>query len=92
MSTKHARGQKRTDPRDAYIQIGIDDETGAHHLYRTHDEQIMVVRDGQITYRYDLLEEGKHINDWVRYVSQKRGWRYRELYIDMADAVDSSLR
>ena len=91
MSTKHSPSQKRTDPRDAYIQIGVDNEN-CHHLYRTKDETVLVVRDGKLTYRYDLLEKGKTVNDWIRYVRQKRGWKFRDLHIDMADFAADRIR
>ena len=91
MSTKAHTGQESTDPRDAYIMIGVDDETGAHHLYRTKDEQILVVEDGQLTHRFDLVKRRSNVNEYIRHVSEVRGWRFRDLYVDMADFADSRI-
>lgn len=88
MSTKHSPTQETTGVRDAYILVGVDNEN-CHHLYRTKDETVLVVRDGRVTYRYDL--DGRSVNDWIRYVRQKRGWKYRDLHINMADFANSRI-
>ena len=90
MIAKQSNSEKRTDPRDAYIQIGVDSE-GAHHIYRTRDETVHVIRDGQRSYRIDLLKRRKTVNDWIRHVSCKRGWKYRDLYVDLGDFADSRI-
>ena len=89
MSTNVRSSDKRTDPRDSYIQIGVDQE-GAHHLYRTEDETVHVIRDGQRTYRQDL--DGRSINEWINYVRGKRGWKHRDLFVDLSDFATSRVR
>ena len=88
MSTKHSPRHQSTDPRDSYIMVGVDQE-GAHHIYRTRDETVHVIKNGQRTYRQEL--DGRSVNAWITFVSERRGWKYRDLHIDMADFASSRI-
>ena len=88
MIAKTSNGNQSTDPRDAYIMIGVDEE-GAHHIYRTRDETVHVIRDGKRTYRQEL--HGRSVNQWINYVRGKRGWKYRDLFVDLGDFANSRI-
>jgi len=88
MSTKANTQQESTDPRDDYIHIGIDTHD-ASHVYRTKDETVLVIEDGRIAYRHDLDE--RSVNEWLDYVTERRGWESRQLYKGMASALFSSV-
>ncbi|OAQ51485.1 hypothetical protein HTG_18945 [Natrinema mahii] len=76
-----------TDPRDDYIPVGVDNE-GAHHVYRTIDESVHVVENGERTVRYDLEDVEKTIDDWIDYIADRRGgFEVQYLFKTMADAI-----
>jgi len=77
-----------TDPRDAYIPIGVDTK-GGHHVYRTTDETVFAIEGGRVTQRYDVSE--RSVNDWIDYVADRRGWESQELYKTAADALGGAL-
>ncbi|AGB17397.1 hypothetical protein Halru_2826 [Halovivax ruber XH-70] len=82
MSVQNTSSQERaepsSDPRADYIHVGIDSE-GAFHCYRTTDETVHVIEDGEVTYRYDLTSD-RSINTWLDYVAHKRGWADQRLF------------
>lgn len=65
-----------TDPRPRYVPLGTD-TAGAHHVYRTADETILVVADGRVTHRLDL--GSRSVDDYVRFVREEtaREWADR---------------
>lgn len=69
--------RKCTDPRPAYLPLGVD-TAGAFHVCRTTDETIHVVEDGTRSHRFDL---GAHsVDDYVRFVRDEvdgRDWATR---------------
>ena len=76
-----------TDPRANYISVGIDNE-GAHHVYRTTDESVHVIENGERTFRYDLKDVEKTIDDWIDYIADRRGgFEVQYLFKTMADAI-----
>ncbi|RZV05210.1 hypothetical protein BDK88_4233 [Natrinema hispanicum] len=76
-----------TDPRANYISVGIDNE-GAHHVYRTTDESVHVIENGERTVRYDLEDVEKTIDDWIDYIADRRGgFEVQYLFKTMADAI-----
>ncbi|QFU84298.1 hypothetical protein [Natronorubrum aibiense] len=76
-----------TDPRADYIPIGIDNE-GAHHVYRTTDESVHVIENGERAFRYDLEDVEKTIDDWIDYITDRRGgFEVQYLFKTMADAI-----
>src|SRR6056297_1702624 len=76
-----------TDPRADYISVGIDNE-GAHHVYRTSDESVHVIENGERTVRYDLEDIEKTIDDWIDYIADRRGgFEVQYLFKTMADAI-----
>jgi len=77
-----------TDPRDAYIPIGVDTK-GGHHVYRTTDETVFAIEGGRVTQRYDVSE--RSVNDWIDYVADRRGWESQELHKTAADALGGAL-
>lgn len=79
------------DPRDDYIPVGTDNED-AHHVYRTTDESVHVIKDGERTVRYDLEELEKSINNWIDYVYARReGFEVQHLYKNLNSAVTGTL-
>ncbi|MFD1564419.1 hypothetical protein ACFR99_12765 [Haloarchaeobius amylolyticus] len=76
-----------TDPRANYISVGIDNE-GAYHVYRTTDESVHVIENGERTVRYDLEDVEKTIDDWIDYIADRRGgFKVQYLFKTMADAI-----
>lgn len=63
----------RTDPRQRNILLGIDAD-GAHHVYQTRLERVVVVDPdaGEIVHVQDLGE--KDVDDWMRHVENDREW------------------
>lgn len=81
----------RSGPRPDYIFIGTD-TIGADHLYRTVDEHVLVIEDGDLVQDYDLEEIGKEVNDWIDYVEAKRdGFEVQHLYKDLGGAVGGAI-
>ncbi|WP_408960158.1 hypothetical protein [Natrinema sp. 74] len=79
------------DPRDDYIPIGIDKE-GAHHVYRTIDESVHVIEDGERPVRYDLEDLDKTIDDWIDYVDAHRdGFEIQHLYRTLSGSLESAV-
>ena len=77
--------RKRTDPRPAYIELG-DDSDGASHVYRTTDESIHVVQNGQRV-QYFVLN-GRSVDDYVKFVRDEvedRAWENRRSIADDED-------
>ncbi|WP_436347057.1 hypothetical protein [Natronorubrum sp. FCH18a] len=84
--------RSRTDPRLDYIEIGVDADVGASHVYRTVDETVLVIEGGEIAYRYDLEELGKSVNNWIDYVEARRGGFARQhLYKDLEGAIGGTV-
>jgi len=88
MSTTHSQTDNSTDPRDDYIHIGVDQE-GASHCYRTTDESIFAIDNGEVIHHFDL--DGRSVNTYIDHVAEARGWQSRQLYKGMASALFSSL-
>ncbi|WP_306055611.1 hypothetical protein [Natronococcus wangiae] len=86
--TVSARG--RTDPRPDYILVGVDTD-GAHHVYRTIDESVHVIDSHERTYRYDLEALEKTINDWIAYITTRRGFATQHLYTTLADSLTDAI-
>lgn len=80
-----------TNPREDYIPVGTDTD-GAHHVYRTVDESIHVIKDGERTVRYDLESHNKSINDWIDYVDARRnGFEVLHLYKTLASSLENAV-
>ncbi|MFA9427052.1 hypothetical protein [Natronorubrum sp. A-ect3] len=79
------------DSRADYIFVGVDNE-GAHHVYRTTDESVHVIENGERTFRYDLEDVEKTIDDWIDYIYDRRGgFEAQYLFKTMADAIVSAV-
>jgi hypothetical protein len=77
----------RSTGREDYIVIGVD-QIGASHVYRTFDETVLVIDDGEIEHRYDLEALGKDVNEWIEFVEWRRGgFEEQYLYKSAADAL-----
>ena len=77
MKESDPNAPKRTDPRPAYIELG-DDTHGAFHGYRTTDETIHVVQDGERVQKFVL--NGRSVDDYVNFVRddvEGREWENR---------------
>jgi len=88
MATNATTTQNRTAVRPAYITLGRD-ETGASHVYRTTDETVHVVADGERTHRQDLGD--KSVDEWMGYVDARRGWDQRLYARSFGEAIDIQL-
>jgi hypothetical protein len=85
MNESDANARKRTDPRPAYIELG-DDTDGASHVYRTTDETIHVVQNGQRIQKFVL--NGRSVDDYVKFVRDEvdgREWENRRYIADDED-------
>ncbi len=89
MSTTQSHTEERTDPRDDYIHIGIDQEGGAH-CYRTRDERVFWIENGDVAQEFPLCELNRTVNDYIDHVDDRRGWASQELYKTMADSLADS--
>mgnify|MGYP000047146048 CR=1 FL=1 len=78
MSTKTPHRKKsshrRGDIRDNYIPLGTDAD-GRAHVYRTLDESIHVIADGQRVHREDVTR--RTVDEWMAYVEGRVGWADR---------------
>ncbi|WP_222913543.1 hypothetical protein [Natrinema sp. SYSU A 869] len=80
-----------TGPREDYIPIGTDTE-GAHHVYRTTDESVHVIGDGERTVRYDLEGLHKSIDDWIDYIDARRdGFETQHLYKTLSGSLENTV-
>ena len=66
----------RTGYRPTYIELGVDAE-GRSHVYRTSDETVHVIADGERVHVEAL--DGRHVDEWMAYVAERVGWT-REVY------------
>jgi hypothetical protein len=89
-TTETVSARSRTDPRPDYILVGIDTE-GAHHVYRTTDESVHVIDNTERTYRYDLEALEQTIDDWIEYVTTRRGFTTQHLYTTLADSLTDAI-
>ncbi|ELZ96638.1 hypothetical protein [Haloferax sulfurifontis] len=82
MKESDANARKRTDLRPAYIELG-DDTDGASHVYRTTDESIHVVQNGERIQKFVL--NGRSVDDYVKFVRDEvdgREWENRRYIAD----------
>lgn len=85
MKKSNRNPRKRTDPRPGYIKLG-DDTDGAFHIYRTTDETIHVVQNGERVQKFDL--NGRSVDDYVKFVRDdldEREWANRRYLADDED-------
>lgn len=72
----------RSSVRPAYILLGRD-TAGASHVYRTTDETIHVVQDGERVQKFVL--DGRSVDDYVTFVRDDvddREWETRRYIAD----------
>ncbi|MGQ3723548.1 hypothetical protein [Natrialba aegyptia] len=88
----HQPSSERKDPRDDYILIGTDAD-GGDHIYRTKDEHVLVVEDGEVTQNYDLEDHDATVNEWIDYVETKiyGGFESQYLFKTMGDWVSEAI-
>ena len=77
-----------TDPRPAYIDIGTDTE-GAHHVYHTRRERVIVIQDSERERVQDLGRRDVH--DWMDHVTDVRGWSSRSMYRSFGESLAAGL-
>jgi len=69
-----------TDPRPAYVRLGVD-ERGASHVYDTETETVHIVHpDGSRGRR--VIGDGQTVDGWVEAVADGWGWADRTYGID----------
>ena len=74
--TADNRGGVRPD----YIELGTD-TAGASHIYRTFNETIVVVQNGESTDRFDVAD----VDDYVTFARDEvadRDWANRSYFAD----------
>jgi hypothetical protein len=76
MQPKQPWSDSRTGYRPTYITLGTDAEDRSH-VYRTPDETVHVVADGDRVHVEAL--EGRSVDEWMAYVDERVGWT-REVY------------
>jgi hypothetical protein len=84
MTTNTRQAKKSTDPRPAYIRLGVDNR-GAHHCYDTRTETIHIIHDDGSRER-KLLDDDHDVDDWMDAVDGSWGWdtqRYGQSLGDM---------
>ena len=84
--------RNRNGVRPAYIWLGEDTE-GASHVYRTIDETIHVVQDGERVQRFAL--GARTIDDYVKFVRDEvdgRDWQNRRYYTDDENPFEALAR
>lgn len=60
--------------------LGVDSK-GQYHLYRRAAREVVVQNvDGDVEQRQNLAPG--HVNEWLRYVAEKRGWQTRSTVTD----------
>jgi hypothetical protein len=85
MKESNPNARKRTDPRPNYIPLGGDTD-GASHVYRTTDETIHVVQDGERVQQFSLGT--RTVDDYVKFVRddvEGREWENRRYIADDED-------
>jgi hypothetical protein len=81
----NADAQNGTDSRvrDSTITLG-EDERGALHIYRPHDELVHVVTaDGKREHVEDVA--GRPVEDWMAFVEDRRGWEDKRYGVGLAE-------
>lgn len=84
MSTNVQTNQEGTDPRPAYIDLGVDGN-GAHHTYSTRTHTVHVVDDEGRTHAIDLGE--KLLDEYMGFVDARRGWSTRRYGRSLAEVI-----
>ncbi|QCW04935.1 hypothetical protein FGF80_04240 [Natrinema pallidum] len=73
---------KRSCVRPDYIELG-EDTAGASHVYRTFDETVLGVQNGELVQRFDL--NGRSVDEYVKFVRDEvddRDWADHHYYAD----------
>ncbi|WP_114576288.1 hypothetical protein [Saliphagus sp. LR7] len=76
--------EKRTDPRPAYIHLGVDIEGGSH-VHHVFSESVYTIEGTAVAYHECL--DGHPISTYLKYVADRRGWLLRSLDRRAADAL-----
>jgi hypothetical protein len=74
--------RKRTDPGPTYILLGRDTD-GASHVYRTMDEWVYAILDGERVQRFALV--ACTVDDYVKFVRDEMDdpdWKNRRYVAD----------
>ncbi|MFC4989400.1 hypothetical protein [Saliphagus infecundisoli] len=79
--------EKRTDPRPAYIPLGVDTED-ASYVYHTRTESVYTIEGTTVAYHQSL--EGHSINVYMDYVADRRGWADRRLHRTLGDGLEQA--
>jgi len=72
------------DVRPAYIRLGTD-ATGASHVYRTTDETVHVVIDGEREHVADVAD--RPVDDWMAFIRDRRGWATERYGVGLVDML-----
>jgi hypothetical protein len=76
--------EKASPIRRNYVPLGTD-QHGARHLYRTVDETIFVIQDGEITHRVDVGD--RLVDEYMDHVETHRGWADKRYGFDLAEQL-----
>lgn len=77
--------EKRTDPRPAFVYLGVDTQNGSH-VYHIPSESVYTIEGTSVAYHESL--DGHPISTYLEYVADRRGWTTRSLDRRAADALE----
>lgn len=69
-------------PSDATV-LGVDGEKALHFYSNRADKVVVQCYSGAIERREEL--DGRHLEEWVAYVAEARGWETLNYVSDMSD-------
>jgi hypothetical protein len=88
MTPKTPTTEKASPIRRNYVPLGTDHD-GASHVYRTLDETIFVIQDGEITHRINVAD--RLVDDYIDHVETHRGWADKRYGFDLVDQLADAL-
>ena len=88
MTHYDSAADRSTDPRPDYVILGTDG-AGAHHVYRTRDETVHVVRDDTREHVEQLGD--RPVEEWMAFVGDRRDWAETLFGLGIAGLVERAL-
>jgi len=80
MATTNPHSESRIGVRPRYILLGVD-EQDRHHVYRTTDDTVTVIRDGERQFVIELAGD-ETPDDQMQIVAEHTGWQTRYYGLD----------
>lgn len=79
----------RNGVRPKYLPLGTDGED-ASHTYRTTDDTVIVVADGEREIQRQLDGE-IDVDDWMEFVTAQRGWERKQYGVGLVEMLTDAL-